>query len=243
MNMNLPVRIIDDPRELLAFKQLRFYTPIAMLFVSLFIVVNIVTQKIVPIGWGFMLTAGDFIYPLNYILSMLLVEVYGYAMSRRVIWGAFVCNLFVALAITLSIALPSEPSWHEQEYYTLILGRAPRLLVASLSAFLVGEFVGTYILAKTKILTAGRYLWFRTMGATFIGQMVDSVAFTTVAFAGILSWHDIMILSFGAYWCKVIYQTVLTPMIYVFAGFLKKHEHVDIFDRNTNFNPFNLGLK
>jgi queuosine precursor transporter len=243
MNRNLPARIIYDPKELLACRQLRFYTPIAMLFVSLFTVVNIVTQKLVPIGGDMMLTAGDFIYPLLYILSVLLTEVYGYAMSRRVIWAAFVCNLLVALIISFCIALPGASSWHEQEQYTMILGRAPRLLTASLGAFLVGEFMGTYILAKTKVFTAGRYLWFRTMGATLIGQLVDSAAFTSIAFVGIVSWRDVMILSISAYGCKVIYQMLFTPAIYVFARFLKKHEQVDIFDRNTNFNPFNLGLK
>ncbi|MBU0744748.1 MAG: queuosine precursor transporter [Gammaproteobacteria bacterium] len=243
MNMNLPIRTIHDPRELLACKQLRFYAPIAMLFVSLFIAVNIVTQKLVPIGGAMMLTAGDFIYPFLYILSILLTEVYGYAMSRRVIWAAFGCNLFVALIILFCIALPAAASWQQQEQYAMILGRAPRLLVASLGAFLVGEFIGTYILAKTKVFTSGRYLWFRTMGATLVGQMVDSVVFTVIAFSWIVPWRDVIILSVSAYGCKVVYQTLLTPAIYVFAGFLKKHEQVDIFDRNTNFNPFNLGLK
>jgi uncharacterized integral membrane protein (TIGR00697 family) len=234
---------INDPKDLLPGQQLKFYTPVAMLFVSLFIVVNIVAQKIVPIGGSMMLTAGDFVYPLNYILSMMLVEVYGYAMSRRVIWGAFICNLFVALIIAFAVVLPASPSWHEQTSYEAILGRAPRLLVASLSAFLIGEFMGTYILAKTKVFTSGKYLWFRTLSATIVGQLIDSVVFTVVAFGGIVSWRDIAILSFGAYWCKVIYQTILTPFIYMLTGYLKKWEHVDIFDRNTNFNPFSIGLK
>ncbi len=235
--------LIHNLKELQSNKQLKFYTPLAMLFVSLFIVVNLVTQKIVPIGDHLILTAGDFIYPLNYLLSMILTEVYGYAMSRRVIWTSFVCNIFVVLAILLSIALPDAASWHEQEQYVMILGRTPRILAASLSAFLVGEFIGSYILAKIKIFTSGKYLWFRAMGATIIGQLIDSMAFTAIAFAGVISWKDVIILSVAAYGCKLIYQILLTPIIYVVAGKLKKWEHVDIFDRNTNFNPFNLGLK
>lgn len=214
-----------------------------MLFVSLFIIVNIVTQKIVPIGNHLILTAGDFIYPINYLISMVLTEVYGYTMSRRIIWSAFGCNFLVVLTIFLSIALPGASVWHEQAQYTMILGRTPRILAASLSAFLIGEFVGTYILAKIKIFTAGKYLWLRTMGATLIGQLIDSIAFTSIAFTGIISLQDVIILSVSAYGCKVIYQTVLTPIIYVVANFLKKREHIDIFDSNTNFNPFNLGLK
>jgi hypothetical protein len=231
---------IHNPKKLLNRQGFKFYTLIAMLFVSLLMVVNIISQKIVPLGNNIILTAGDFIYPLIYVLSMLLTEVYGYAMSRRVIWSAFVCNLFVAAAITLAITLPAASSWHEQTQYALILGRAPRLLGASFAAFLIGEFIGTYILAKVKIFTSGRYLWFRTIGATSIGQLIDSITFASIAFANIISWHDIMILGLSAYWCKMVYQILLTPGIYAFARFLKKHEQVDIFDRNTNFNPFNL---
>jgi queuosine precursor transporter len=239
----MTIPMINDPRKLHPHQQLKFYTSIAMLFVSLFIVVNLVTQKIVPIGGSLILTAGDFIYPLNYLLSMILTEVYGYAMSRRVIWSSFVCNIFVALAIAISIALPEAPSWHEQAQYTMILGRTPRIFASSLGAFLVGEFIGTYILAKAKVFTSGKYLWFRTMGATLTGQAIDSIAFTAMAFAGIESWQNILILSFAAYGCKIVYQTLLTPVIYMLATFLKKREHIDIFDRNTDFNPFNLGLK
>lgn len=234
---------INNPTELFSHQGLRFYMPIAMLFVSLFIVVNIVTQKIVPIGWGLILTAGDFVYPLLYLLSIVLTEVYGYAMSRRVIWVSFVCNVFVAIVIVLSIHLPAADLWPEQNSYAAILGRAPRLLIASLSAFLIGEFIGTYVLAKAKIFTDGKYLWLRTLGATLIGQSIDSFIFTIIAFIGILSWYEIMILGASAYGCKVFYQVLLAPGMYSIARFLKKHEHVDIYDRNTDFNPFNLGLK
>lgn len=235
--------MINNPRELIPYQKLKFYTPIAMLFVSLFLAVNIIAQKLVPIGDYFMLTAGDFIYPLNYLLSMILTEVYGYAMSRRVIWASFICNIFVATILMFSISLPQAASWGNQEQYAMILGNAPRLLAASFGAFLIGEFIGTYILAKIKIFTSGKYLWVRTMSATLIGQLIDSAVFTVIAFAGVISWHDVMILSICAYLCKIFYQILLTPGIYALCKFLKKHEHVDIFDRNTNFNPFNLGLK
>ena len=240
--MNNNTAVVHNPKELIH-QGFKFYTPIAMLFVTLFFVVNIIAQKLVPISDNIMLTAGDFVYPLNYVLSIILTEVYGYSMSRRVIWSAFVCNLLVVAIIMFAVALPAAPSWHGQEQYAAVLGQAPRLLAASFGAFLIGEFIGTYILAKVKIFTSGKYLWFRTIGATSIGQIVDSFVFTVIAFASILSWHDIMILSMSAYWCKMVYQILMTPGVYAFAGFLKKYERVDIFDQNTNFNPFNLGLK
>ena len=240
--MKLNTITIHDPKELLH-QGFKFYTPIAMLFVCLFLVVNIISQKIVPVGNNIMLTAGDFIYPINYALSIILTEVYGYAMSRRIIWSAFICNIVVVAIIMLAIALPVASSWHEQEQYAAVLGRVPRLLAASFGAFLIGEFIGTYILAKTKIFTSGKYLWFRALGATSVGQLIDSMVFTMIAFVSIVSWHDIVILGISAYWCKMVYQILMTPGIYAFANFLKKHEHIDIFDRSTNFNPFNLSLK
>ena len=242
--MNTKEHIIHNPKELKPYyRQLKFYTPIAMLFISLFIVVNIVTQKIVPVGFGLVLTAGDFIYPLLYILSVLLTEVYGYTMSRLVIWGAFFCNLLVAVIIMFSIALPEASFWYDLNHFAIVLGRAPRILMASLSAFLVGEFIGTYIIARVKVFTEGKYLWFRFMGATLVGLLIDSMAFTMVAFTGIVAWNEVIVLSISAYLCKVVFQVLLTPVIYTVAGFLKKHEHIDIFDRNTNFNPFKLGLQ
>jgi hypothetical protein len=221
-------------------KQLKFYTPIAMLFVCLFLMVNIISQKIIPIYGDIILTAGDFIYPLSYTLSMILTEVYGYAMSRRVIWSSFVCNILASIVIILAINLPYADSWHNQEQYASILGSAPRMLMASLGAFLFGEFIGTYILAKLKIFTHGKYLWMRTLGAISVGQLLDSLIFTTIAFIGVISMRHVIILSMAAYVCKIIYQVILTPGIYVLVGFLKKHEGLDVFDRHTNFNPFNL---
>lgn len=234
---------IHDPKQLLHRESLKFYTPIAMLFVALLIIVNIITQKIVPIGGGLILTPGDFIYPLDYTLSVLLTEVYGYAMSRRVIWGALVCNMLVAAIIYFAIALPAAPIWQNQSCFALILGNAPRIVLASFSAFVVGEFTGTYILAKIKISTSGKYLWFRTIIATLAGQAIDCTVFTTIAFGAVIPLHEIFLLGITTYGCKIIYQLVLTPGVYALARFLKNKEGVDIFDKNTNFNPFNLGLR
>jgi len=221
-------------------KESKFYVPIAMLFVCLLLMVNIISQKIIPIYGDIILTAGDFIYPLSYTLSMILTEVYGYTMSRRVIWSSFACNILASIIIIFAIHLPYADSWHNQEQYASILSNAPRMLIASLGAFLFGEFIGTYILAKLKIFTHGKYLWMRTLSAISAGQLLDSLIFTTIAFAGVMSLHHVFILSIAAYVCKIIYQVLLTPGIYVLVGFLKKHEGLDVFDRHTNFNPFNL---
>ena len=231
------LRPIQDPQQLHQRSLLKFYHLIAMLFVVLFLITNIIAQKIVPLGTKLVLTAGDFVYPLMYFVSMLLTEVYGYALSRQVIWSAFINNLLMVLIITLAIQLPAADCWQQQAAFATVLGAAPRLWLASLAAFLFGEFIGTYLLAKIKILTQGRYLWLRTFSATLIGQLIDSLIFTVIAFYGIHSWENVLLLSGAAYGCKLFYQLLLTPLSYPVVNFLKQQENLDIFDHHTRFNP------
>ena len=231
-----------DPRAI--GKTLRWYTPLAMLFSLLLVVVNIVAQKILPGYKWIAFNAGDLIYPLLYLVSLLIVEVYGYALSRRVIWSSFVGNLLVMLLIEVAIKLPAATGiWHDEAAFQLILGRTYRIMLASMVAFLCGEFLSTYLFSKLKIATEGRLLWLRSGMAVIVGQLLDSLLFTSVAFYGVISWIEILSLSFGAYIAKLLCQLLLTPVVYWFARLLKRAEGVDIIDRGTNFNPFNLGLK
>lgn len=216
------------------------YTFLSMLFVSLFLVSNLIAQKLVSFNNGLVLTAGDIVYPINYIISMILTEVYGYNMSRRVIWSAFICGLFSSFIFTMSVLLPSANCWYEQNHFAFVFGKAPRILFSSLFAFLIGEFIGSYILAKIKVVTLGKYLWLRSLCATLVGQIIDGTSFNIFAFFGIISWHNIIVLSFSSYSCKLLYQIILMPLIYIIVKFIKKYEQIDIFDNNTNFNPFNL---
>ena len=231
--------IIHDPRILLNYGT-KFYVPLAMLFVSLLIIVNIIVQKIIYVGGGLLLTAADVIYPLVYILDVIITEVYGYAMSRRVIWGAFFCNIIIVGIIIFAIYLPSNPVWHDQNSFVQILGQEPKFVIASLMAFLTGEFVGSYIIAKMKVFTAGKYLWLRTTSAALIAQVIDCSIFTSIAFYGTLGFHNILLMAFTIHWIKIVYQIIATPGICSFAKFLKKREGVDVYDRHTNFNPLIL---
>jgi len=234
--------MITDPKKLSKHLGLKYYTPFAMLFVAVLIITNIITQKIVPIGFGLILTAGDFIYPITYIISMILTEVYGYALSRRVIWCGLACNLLIVGVVKFAIFLPAATIWTEQAQFANIIGRTTQLVFASFTAFVVGEFLNTYILAKLKVFTEGKYLWMRGFAATLIGQAIDSTVFTCIAFWHILHLHDAIVLNTTVYVSKILYLLVLTPLIYWLARFLKKHEGVDIYDTHTNFNPFNLGV-
>jgi hypothetical protein len=214
--------------------------PIAVLFVVLLIITNIVVQKVIPVLGYFILTVGDFIFPLVYIMDGLLTEVYGYAASRRVIWLALFCNILMALIVMFAISLPAARDWPYQDQFVLILGRAPQIVGASVIAFLVGEFVNSYILARLKVVMHGKKLWFRSFTAMATGQGIDTILFNTIAFFGILSWHRIFVLSVSVYCFKLLYEVIFIPVIYLLADILKHKEGIDIYDKNTNFNPFKL---
>jgi queuosine precursor transporter len=231
---------INDPRDLVSLYNVKYYTPIAMLMVTFLMMANITVQKLVPIGSNLILTAGDFIFPLVYIADSVLTEVYGYAASRKVIWMALFSNVLMALVISLAIALPGAKAWGYQDQFAAILGRTPQIVFASFVAFLSGEFINSYILAKLKIFTSGKWLWMRTTGSLMIGQGIDTIIFNIIAFFGVISFSAIFTLMIAVYCFKILYELLLLPIIYFIVKFLKRSENIDIYDRGTNFNPFYL---
>ena len=208
---------------------------ITAIFVTVLITANIVGVKVVSFG-NFILPAAVVLFPLSYIFGDILTEVYGYRWARKVIWLGFFCNLIFVLFAWVGQILPPAPLWEGQEAYESILGYTPRLLVASFSGYLAGEFVNSFILAKMKILTRGRWLWIRTIGSTIVGQGLDTLIFITAAYFGAPFFVPVMILY---HWlAKIIIETIATPFTYVVVNFLKKKEAIDTYDSETNFNPF-----
>jgi len=212
---------------------------IVAFFVAALLISNIIAVKPVMLG-GLILPAASLIFPITYILGDVLTEVYGYARARQAIWIGFGCNLFAAIAILVGQYLPAVDGWPGQAAYESILGAQPRILLASFLAFLVGEFVNSYILARMKIWTNGRHLWSRTIGSTIIGQGLDTTIFITIAFYGI--WDNAMIFTviLSQWLFKTAYEALATPLTYAVVGFLKRREGEDAFDRHTRFNPFAL---
>ena len=208
---------------------------ITAIFVTVLITANIVGVKVVSFG-NFILPAAVVLFPLSYIFGDILTEVYGYRWARKVIWLGFFCNLIFVLFAWVGQILPPAPLWEGQEAYESILGYTPRLLVASFSGYLAGEFVNSFILAKMKILTRGRWLWSRTIGSTIVGQGLDTLIFITAAYFGAPFFVPVMILY---HWlAKIIIETIATPFTYVVVNFLKKKEAIDTYDSETNFNSF-----
>jgi len=208
---------------------------ITAIFVTCLITANVIAVKVISLG-AIILPAAIFIFPLSYIFGDVLTEVYGYRWARRVIWLGFACNLIFVIFVWVGQLLPAAPFWQQQEAYESILGYTPRLLAASFCGYLVGEFANSFILAKMKILTRGRWLWSRTIGSTIVGQGLDTSIFITLAFIGTPSFVPIMIVY---HWLsKTAIEALATPLTYAVVSFLKKKEAVDTYDYQTSFNPF-----
>jgi queuosine precursor transporter len=209
------------------------------LFVTCLLTANTTAAKLITLG-GVTLTAGIVIFPISYILGDVLTEVWGYGAARRVIWLGFGCNALMVAAVWLGGELPPAPFWRGQAAYQEILGQTPRILVASFLAYLVGEFANSYVLAKLKIATGGRWLWVRTIGSTIVGEGLDSALFVTLAFGGAVPPGAVVGLVLGQWWVKVVYEAAATPLTYAAVGWLKSRERVDTFDYETDFNPLRL---
>jgi len=210
---------------------------ITTIFVTCLITANVIAVKVVSIG-PFIVPAAIFVFPLSYILGDVLTEVYGYRWVRKVIWLGFLCNLIFVFFAWVGQILPPAPFWQGQEAYAQILGYTPRLLGASFLGYLAGEFTNSFILAKMKVLTGGRFLWSRTISSTIVGQGLDTAIFITLAFIGTPSFLPVIILY---HWlAKVAIEAAATPLTYAVVNFLKKKEAIDTFDDKTKFNPFRI---
>ncbi|KPK29932.1 MAG: transporter [Nitrospira bacterium SG8_3] len=212
---------------------------IVALFVTCLITANITAVKLVNL-FGFILPAAILIFPLSYIIGDVLTEVYGYGQARRVIWLGFFCNFITVLAIWMGQLLPAASFWDGQEAYQRILGYTPRLLLASFLAYLAGEFANSFVLAKMKIATGGRWLWMRTIGSTLVGQGIDSLVFITLAFVGTIPVTTLVLTIMTQWLAKSIYEAAVTPLTYVVVKFLKRKEGLDVYDHDTRFSPFSI---
>jgi uncharacterized integral membrane protein (TIGR00697 family) len=219
----------------------RYFDLIMALFVAVLLISNVASSKIVDLG-PFTFDGGTLLFPISYIFGDILTEVYGYRRSRRVIWAGFACAGLMAGVFALVGALPPAEGWEHQEAYEAILGTTPRIVLGSLIAYFAGEFSNSYTLAKMKIWTQGRWLWTRTIGSTLVGEGVDTVLFVTIAFAGTMPWPLFWSIVVSNYVFKVGLEAVMTPVTYQITSFLKRTENEDVYDVDTDFNPFKLGM-
>lgn len=215
---------------------------VVALFVTSLLISNVTASK--PVQFGPLeFSAALVIFPVSYIIADVLTEVYGYRRARIVIWLGFLCNALVVGVVMVAVWLPPAPYWEHQTAYATVLGMTPRLLVASLTAYLVGEFTNSYVLAKMKIATQGRWLWTRTIGSTVVGQLLDTSIFSVIAFVGVFPPDAILRITVMEWMLKCAYEALATPITYAVVLFLKRQEGLDVYDYETRFNPFVLEVK
>lgn len=219
----------------------RYFTMVGGIFIATLLISNIAAQKLIPVG-PFVFTGGILLFPLTYIFGDVLTEVYGYSKTRQVIWTGFAANALMALFLWVVIALPPAPGWELQKEFASALGLLPRVVMGSIMAYWIGEFANSFVLARMKLWTGGRFLWSRTISSTLVGQFLDTIVFIVVAFGGVLPVNVLIRAGWSGYLFKVGYEALATPLTYAIVRWLKRAESVDVFDRDTDFSPFMLTI-
>ena len=256
--MNAPLTQLDGTAG--ARRHFRYFDYLMAAFVAILLLSNLIgASKLATLG-GYTFGAGILFFPLSYVLGDVLTEVYGYANARRCVWTGFVALVFMAFMSFVVVAMPPAAGWDGQAAYESVFGSTWRIVVASVLAFWAGEFVNSFVLAKLKILTRGRWLWTRTIGSTIVGEGLDSLIFYPIA---LTSWVPLLkalgvtnqsvLHAMGGWqadtaikiiifnWSfKVIFEIVMTPVTYAVCNFLKRAEKEDFYDTDTNFTPFSL---
>ncbi len=220
-------------------KSYRYLDVITAAFTAVLLLSNITSTKIASLGW-LSFDGGTILFPLAYIFGDVLTEVYGYARARRVIWIGFAMNVLMVVVFWIVGKLPAAADWGLQSSYDAILGIVPRIVLGSLVAYLCGEFLNSYVLAKMKVRMSGKKLWARALASTALGQFVDTSVFLLIAFAGMLPWQLLGVIWLTNYVFKIVVELILLPVTYRVVAYLKKHEQEDAYDRETNFNPLRM---
>jgi len=231
--------VITDPRA--ARSGWKMYDFFLAAFVCVLMVSNIIAGKLIQIG-PITLTAAVFIFPLSYIFGDVLTEVYGYAGSRRIIWLGFGTNILMSLLFLMAIVLPYPSYWTNQVGFSTTLGVVPRIVLASIIGYWVGEFCNSFVLAKMKEWMVQwdpnhRHLWMRTISSTIVGEFADTIIFIFLAFVGSFDYRALLTMMLCQYLTKVAIEIVFTPITYLVVGFVKKREGLDIVGTDT-YSPF-----
>ena len=210
-----------------------------ILFAICLLISNILATKIILVGsWA--APAGVLIFPIAYIINDVIVEVWGYQKARLIIWSGFAVNIMAVMFFTLALVVPAAPFWKNQEAFATILGSTPRIIAASLLAYLTGSFLNAYVMSKVKILMKGKDFSVRAILSTLVGEAADSFIFIIIAFAGILPFNILIGMIFTQACIKTVYEIVILPFTILVVNWVKKVEGVDTYDESISYNPFSI---
>jgi queuosine precursor transporter len=220
-------------------REYKYLIPITGLFVATLLISNTLAGKIAMFG-PFTMSVAVILFPLAYLFGDILTEVYGYAVSRKVIWSGFAALALMSLSYAVAIAMPSAPFYDNQEGLTKTLGMVPRVCLASAIAYFCGEFINSLIVAKMKVAMQGKKMGMRFVVSTIFGEAIDTVLFYSIAFIGVFGGKELFMMGIAGWVAKVAWEIVALPLTIFIVNALKKAERVDHFDTDTNFNPFTL---
>ncbi len=210
-----------------------------ILFATCLLISNILATKILMIGpWA--APAGVLIFPIAYILNDVITEVWGFRKARLIIWTGFCVNILAVVFFTVGIVIPGAPFWQNQEAFATVLGNTPRIVVASLSAYLIGSFLNAFVISRMKVLTNGKGFSGRAILSTVVGESADSLIFICIAFAGVFPIGILVTMIFTQAMLKTVYEILILPVTIWVVGFVKRVEGVDEFDTNLSYNWFRL---
>ena len=229
-------------------KSYRYYDLVMAAFVTVLICSNFIgaakqTTIDLPLLGATTFSAGVLFFPISYIFGDILTEVYGFGRDRRVVWAGFGALVFASFMAWVVVSLPPAGSDFMKSYQANlegVFGNSWRIALGSMIAFWAGSFSNSFVLAKMKLKTQGKWLWSRTIGSTVVGELVDSALFYFIAFYGIWATGDLVKIVIAQYILKTSWEVLMTPVTYRIVGFLKRAENEDYYDRNTDFNPFVL---
>jgi uncharacterized integral membrane protein (TIGR00697 family) len=208
-----------------------------ILFTTCLLISNILAVKIIAIGpWA--APAGILVFPLAYIINDIIAEVWGYRKARLIIWSGFAMNLLAILLFMLAVHLPAAPFWKNQGAFSSVLGSTPRIVAASLSAYLVGSFLNAYVLSRMKIISKGRNFGCRAIVSTLAGESADSFLFIAIAFGGIYSFYNLLWMVMTQALLKTVYEIIVLPLTARIVKQVKRSVAEDVFDDNVSYNPF-----
>ena len=212
---------------------------LGILFNVCFIVANLLETKVIQIG-SLTVTAGLLVFPISYIINDCIAEVWGFKKARLIIWSGFAMNFFVVALGLIAVAIPAAPFWEGEEHFDFVFGMAPRIVAASLMAFLVGSFLNAYVMSKMKIASAGKNFSLRAIVSTLVGESADSMIFFPIAFAGLIPIGELFIMIGTQAVLKSLYEVIILPVTIRVVNYIKKVDGNDVYDVETSYNILNV---
>lgn len=212
---------------------------LGILFNVCLIAANLLETKVINVA-GITVTAGLLVFPVSYIINDCIAEVWGFRKARLIIWSGFAMNFFVVMLGLIAVALPAAPFWEGEAHFNFVFGMAPRIVIASLTAFLVGSFLNAYVMSKMKLANGGRHFSLRAIGSTIVGETADSLLFFPIAFGGIIAWPELLTMMAVQIVLKSLYEVIVLPITIRVVKAVKRLDGSDVYDEGISYKIWKI---